>query len=65
MDVKDELFVMLTVEFVGTTLDAEYMESEEEDNIIGKKWRLWRLSSISRWVWMVMASRIECIQHCK
>jgi hypothetical protein len=65
MDVKDELFVMLTVEFVGTTLDAEYMESEEEDNIIGKKWRLWRLSSISRWVWMVMASRTECIQHCK
>jgi hypothetical protein len=65
MDVKDELFVMLTVEFAGTTLDAEYMESEEEDNIIGKKWRLWRLSSISRWVWMVMASRIECIQHCK
>jgi hypothetical protein len=65
MDVKDELFVMLTVEFAGTTLDAEYMESEEEDNIIGKKWRLWRLSSISRWVWMVMASRTECIQHCK
>jgi hypothetical protein len=37
-DVKDVLFVRLTVELVGTNLDAVNVQSDEKEDGIGMKW---------------------------